>query len=445
MRTSPGLAGEVVASPAAPTLWARLRPWLGIFSAYFSAQGMVQLLGVTAGLLLVRNMPVREFALYTLASSAIAFFTLASDLGSSTSLVHFFRRAAEEGESFDRYLAAVRSLRRAAFLAGAAGVLLLFPRAAAAQGFGAAETWLAALCILLAVHFQIGASLGVLALRLRDRYGLSYRAEVAGGAVRLASALAMVATDALRGWIGTLSAALAAGAVAGLARQKDGSKGADGTAPPAADLAPYRRAVLRYLLPTLPSALYFAVQAPLAVWLAATFGSARNVAEVGALGRLGLVVGLFSGLTGTVFLPRLARIADEQAWRRRCLQFGALLTALALSLLAATALAPGLLLAVLGEQYGGLRSELLLVIGASGLALVDGYLAAVNLARSWTRWQGLAVASLALAQVALAALLPLGTTAGVLWFNLGSAGAALVGQGAIAALGFSRPSWVHWR
>jgi len=50
-----------------------------ILSAYFSAQTLTQLAGISAGILLIRFLPVREFALYTLATSVITFFTFASD------------------------------------------------------------------------------------------------------------------------------------------------------------------------------------------------------------------------------------------------------------------------------------------------------------------------------------------------------------------------------
>jgi O-antigen/teichoic acid export membrane protein len=436
----------------------RLRTWLGIFSAYFSTQGAVQLLGIAAGLVLIRVLPLREFALYTLATSAVTFFTFASDLGSTTSLVHFFRRAREEGRDFAAYLAAVLSLRRMAFLLGAAAVLLVFPRAARAKGFGAAETWCAAAGVVLTVLFQISSSVRILALRLADRYGRSYRAELAGAGVRLLAVLAMVAAGALFGWLGVFTGAAAAATVVLLAQPESGGRPASDAAGPRAaidlatparldaqTLAPYRREVLRYLAPTLPGAVYFAVQGPLVVWLAAVFGSGRNIAEVGALSRLALVVGLFSGLTGVVFLPRLARIADERLYRRRALQFGGLLAAVALTLVAAAAVAPRAFLFLLGGRYYGLDRELVLLVASSGLTLLDGYAVAVNLARSWTRWQGLAAAGLAAVQVLLAMMLPLSSTAGVLTFQLLSAATALAGQVAILALGFARPAWVSWR
>lgn len=415
-----------------------LRRWIGILSAYFTAQTLTQLLGIAAGLLLINFMPVSEFALYTLALSVTTFFTFVSDLGSTTSLVHFFHRARTEGEEFQPYVDAVLSLRRGAFLVGAVAVAGAFPFFAAGKGFGLAESLLAAGGIVLGVWFQISASLRVLALRLGDRYGPSYRAEVAGSGLRLVLTLGLIASRLLWAWAALLASALASAAVALLARPERERR------PEKASLRPARRRVLRYLLPTLPSALYFSVQGPLTVWLAATFGGTRTIAEVGALGRLGLLVGIFSSLTGVVFLPRLARITDDRHYLRRFLQFGGLLSLVALGLFGAAALAPDLFLLLLGPHYRGLHRELLVVVAGSGLALLDGYLVSVNLARSWTRWQGLAVALLVASQAVLVTVLPLATTAGVLSFSLASSAMALATQAAIAGIGFTRSRWVRW-
>jgi O-antigen/teichoic acid export membrane protein len=428
-------AGLTAERPAA-----RLRRWAGILSAFFTAQGLVQLAGIASGILLVRTLPVRELALYTLALSVVTFFTFLSDLGSTGSLNHFFHRAAQEGEEFPPYLAAVLSLRRLGFLLGAAAVAVAFPYAAAAKGYGGAEIALTLAAILGTVWFQIGAAVRILALRLADRYGASYRAEVGGAALRLLLTMAMVAGALLRAWIGVLASMIGTAATTLLA----GRGGAPQPARSSADLRPYRRRVLRYLLPTLPSALYFSVQSPLIVWLAATFGDTRNIAEVGALTRLGLVVGLFSSLSGVVFLPRLARTTGERAWRARYFLFGGALLGIALALLAAAALFPEAFLWVLGEKFTGLHRELVLVVAGAGFQLLDGYLVSVNLARSWTRWQSAFLGVQVACQAGLVALLPLSETANVLLFNLLSAALACFLQVLIACLGFQRPKWVYW-
>lgn len=431
------------ASLVPPRLRSRVRTWAGIFAAFFTAQTLTQLLGIAAGLLFIRYMPVEEFALYTLATSVITFFAFVTDLGSTGSLVHFYHRAGREGEDFSGYVAAVLSLRRRAYIAGCFLVLALLPAVALGKGFAPREVGLATVAVLLAVALQIAVSVRLLALRLELRFGASYRAEVAGAAVRLLLAVGMLAAAAMRSWLGLLAAA--AGSAVTLWIGRDRQVGGRATsALPSPAVGRHRHAVLRYLLPTLPSALYFAVQGPLIVWLAASFGASRHIAEVGALTRLGLLVGIFGSLTGVVFLPRLARIQDERLWRRRAAQFGTMHVAVAATLFAVAWLAPRPLLWILGESYRGLGRELLLVVAGSGLALIDGYLVALSMARGWTRWQSLAVVSLVGVQAVLIAVVPLGTTVGVLSFNVASATAALIGQVAILSLGCMRPRWMSW-
>ncbi len=444
-------AAERAAQEApAPHLIARLRRWTGILAAYLSAQTLTQLAGLLAGLLLVRYLPVREFALYTLAGSVVGFFTFLTDLGSSGSLFHFFHRTAApdsaESGAFPSYRAAVLSLRRGAFAAGALAVAVAFPWAAAAKGYGAAESLPVVAGVLLCVWFQIASSLRLLDLRLDGRFGRAYRAELAGGALRLGLTLGLVAFVWLEAWPALLATALGTALAARLAGPPavPGVPAAAATPQGAAGLAPYRRRVLRYLLPTLPSAVYYAFQGPLVVWLAATFSASRTIAEVGALGRLGLLVGLFSGLAGMVFLPRLARISDEALYRARYRQFGALLLAIALAILAAAAGAPRLFLWLLGAQYAGLDRELLLVVAGAGLTLLGGYAVGVNLQRSWTRWHGVAVVVLIAFQALLVALLPLGTTGGVLLFGTLSSGMGLALQLVTTEIAFRRPAWMRW-
>ncbi len=428
--------GVPVAAPGGRLL-ERTKRWSGILAAFFSAQSAVQLLGIGAGLLFVNYLPVEQFALYTLANSVLSFFTFASDLGSSSSLAYFYRSSAHEPEGFAAMLAAVASLRRTAFLVGALATAIALPAAAASRGLPVRDALLCTAGVLAAVWFQIESSLGVLTLRLRSEFGRSYRAEIAGGALRFLLAAALVALGGRLAWLAVLTGTAATTLVAMLARLP-GHR-------PGLDLAPQRRRVLRYMAPSLPSAIYFSVQGPLVIWLSATFGSTRTIAEVGAIGRLGLVVGIFGSLTGVVFLPRLARIHDERLYLRRCLQFGLALVGLGGLLFAAAVAAPREFLAILGPHYRGLHTELLLVVGTAWLTLLGGYLVGVNLSRAWNRIESLSVVVLILCQAGFVSLMPLDTTMGVLRFGLLSAATGLALQILTAMLGFSGSTWVERR
>ena len=393
----------------------RVRRWTGILSAYFTAQTLTQLLGIAAGLLFVRYMPVGEFALYTLATSVITFFAFVTDLGSTSSLLHFFQKAGQVEGEFGRYVGAVVSLRRWAFLVGAIAVLAAFPASAVAKGFGPLEVALATIAVLLTVALQIGSSVRILILRLEDRLHQSYVAEGGGAATRLVLALAMMASSAMKSWLGLLAGAAGTALTLRLARS---SAHPASTAWEAAELRPYRRAVLSYLVPTLPSAVYFSLQGPLVIWLAASFGQTSNIAQVGALGRLGMIVAIFSNLSAVVFLPRLARILDEGLWRRRAVQFGALLLAIGSALLVLGWLAPEPLLWILGGNYAALDAELMLVLGSAATMLLAGYTVGLCFSRGWTRAQPILTAIQLAFHVGFVFAFDLSTTAGVLGMSL---------------------------
>lgn len=437
---APAGAAEATLPAAIDVLAAgRLRRWSGILASFLSVQALVQGAGLAAGLLFVNFLPVEQFAFYTFASSVFVTLCFATDLGSSSALLHFFHRGRATGEPLAPYVAAIVALRRALVAVGAPIALVALVVWGAGRGEPPPVAAIVAGLVVAAAWWQIPATLGPLRLRLDDRYAESYRAEGSGAVTRLVLAAGVLAL----GWrqaAPAFATAVAASVVTALLARSALTK--ERVEPAARSMA--RRAVVRYLLPTLPGAFYFAIQGQFVVWLAATFAGTRSLAEVGALGRLGLVIGVFSSLAPIVFLPRLARLTDERLFARRYLQFGAFLAAIAGTLLGAAALAPHAFLALLGPSYRGLDRELLLVVASAGVTLVGGYAVAVNNARSWTRWQVGAVAFLIVCQVALATALPLGTTEGLLWFGLGSNVAGFVAQLAVALCGFVRPSWVMW-
>ncbi len=429
-------ATTMAATRPLATLLARARRATGILGAYFSAQVLTQGLNAVAGLVLVNVLPLREFALYTLATSFLTFFSTASDLGSTGSLVYFYRHAQENAEPFGRYLAAVRALRRAAFGAGAVVVTVAFLPAARAKGFGSGESLAGLVAVLLAVGFQVVASIGLMSLRLHHRYHRSYFAEGVAAATRLLLAVAIALLGWTLGWAAIWTAPVAGLICALLAHdaQRDRAVRASWE-----DI----RKLLRYLAPSLPSAAYFSLQGPLIIWLAASFGSTTNIAQVGALGRLGIVVSIFSGMTPILFLPRLAHTRTDREFFARYLQFGALLAALGAGLVAVAWQFPEPLLALLGRNYRGLPGELRLVLLGAAISLLSGFAVGVNLARAWNRWETLAVVVLIAAQAGFVATLPMASTAGVLRFQVLSSLVGLLLQLAITAVGLRRPQWVR--
>jgi O-antigen/teichoic acid export membrane protein len=420
-----------------------IRRWIRLLSEYTAAQAVTQLLGVAAGLLIVNLLPVREYALYTFALSVFTFLTVFSDLGVSSALL-YFRRGTRAGQApFTPYIRAALRLRHALLVVGAIGGLSFMAIIAPERGFSAAEIAAVGALMVAAAWSQIGASLNLLLLRLEGNYRESYVAEALGNAVRLLAVAGMWITGAATAWL-----AMSTGAVGALVTKFAASrKPAQSAEPPAAHATQGKsnpvRGIIGYVLPTSLGAAYFSIQAPLVVWLSAFFAGTESVAEVGALGRLGLIFGLLSGFVGAVLLPRLSAITDDALYRRRYFETWAVLAGFGLAVIVIGYAFPDWLLLLLGHAYRGLDDEVLVIAANSVLGTWVGYCVGINNSRGWVRHQPGVLAAYASIQVALVFALDLSTTLGILHFALCSSLAALTLQLVVNAVGFVRPRWVE--
>jgi O-antigen/teichoic acid export membrane protein len=417
----------------------RIRRWGRLFSEYSAAQGLIQLLGLLAGLLLVNLLPVREYALYAFALSVFTFLTVFSDLGVSNALLYFRRETRLAGHAFAPYVAAAYRLRYALVAAGACAGVLFMAALAPERGFSAGEIAAVGAVLVAAAWIQVGASVMLLQLRLEGLYRESYFAEMCGNAARLAAVLligAAAATVALFALSTAVLGALVTRLVAGA------------RIPAEADLprqAEPLRHIARYVLPVCLSAAYFSIQAPLTVWLSAYFAGTESIAEVGALGRLGLIFSLVSGFVGTVLIPRLSLVTDDALYLRRYLECWAVLLPFGVLVVALAHLGPQWFLLLLGDAYRDLRDGVLLVAASATLNAWGGYVIAVNNARGWVRHQALLLVAYALLQVALIATLDLSSTLGVLYFGFWSSVAGLLLQAVVNVAGFLKPDAVALR
>lgn len=409
---------------------------MAILGAFVTFQAGVQLAGILAGLLVVRSLPVVEFAQYALATSLLGFLTLASNLGASSALVFFFREAIRDTPSFGRYYRAVLAVRHWLLSIVLPLVAVGFVWMGAQNGFPGGALVLCFVAVALDAYLLISVTGQTTSLRLHDHSSQAYRAEVAGAVTRLV----LVGLVLGVGWRLAVPALLATvvGDIVALALSKAGSRGGKEGA------RAERRQVWRYLAPTLPSEIFAAFQGPLILWLAAANGATRGVAEVGALSRLAQLFALLSMLASLVFLPRLARIEDDRLYRTRFLQFGGALGVSAVAICGAAWLSSDLLLSLLGHRYSGLRHEMLLSVATSATLVLASYGIWVNAARSWKRWQVPLAAVTVLFQVGYVVAFPFRSTADFLGFGLWSVVVMAVLQLGNAVVGSFRPQWVKW-
>ncbi len=425
--------------------WTRIRELSRLFSEYTAAQVVIQLLGILAGLWLVNLLPVREYALYTFALSLLAFLSVFSDLGVSSALLFFRRETRTAGAPFAPYVRAAYKIRYGLLALGACAGLVFMATIGLDRGFATAEIAAIGAILVVAVWVQVGSSIALLQLRLEGLYRESYFAEASGNAVRLLAVAAMWLAATPLAWLAMLSGA-AGSLVTRIAagRNYPRTEQLRSAEPSLSERAPIE-GIVRYVLPMSLSAAYFSIQAPLTVWLSAYFAGTQSVAEIGALSRLGLIFSVISGFMGTVLIPRLSAVTDDAHYRRRYLQFWAVLAAFGAGVIALAWVVPHWFLLLLGDFYSGLGGGVLLVAISSVLSTWGGYVVGINNARGWVRAQPASLAVFAGIQLSLIMVLDLSSTIGVLYYGLWSNLAALILQAAINTAGFLKATWVSAR
>lgn len=387
----------------------RLGSFLSGVGAFAAVQGLSQALGLGAGVLWVRSLPVDEFAVYTMATSVITLAAILSDLGAGSALQYFFHLWRGDPTRFAPFVHTVRSLRR--WLG-----LLISPVLLIAAGFGVvrdARVWptaLAASLVLGSVFVQQEASIRLVVLRLQGEWGRVYRSDVALAGLRLAAAASLSVLRAA-----TVTTALASNLMATLVASRlarlvglPQSRGGPGV----------QRQVFRFLLPILPDTLFFAFQGQLVIWIAAMAGTTRQVAEIGALARIGLLFAVPQGLAVNYLVPRLANRHDHGGFRAATVRYSVFLLLLATGVAGLAAAVPWAFLWILGERYRALTAGLLVVVTNAALSVLSAFFVQVNRMRGWTQSIWKAVLLAILGQVGYALVVPLSTTAAVLGVGL---------------------------
>jgi O-antigen/teichoic acid export membrane protein len=167
----------------------------------------------------------------------------------------------------------------------------------------------------------------------------------------------------------------------------------------------------------MPLTVYFCVQGQISIWLISLFGSAHQVADIGAAGRLGVIFTTVASSFCAVTIPRFAR---NNGRRRLFIQVFQILTSLVLMLaafVAFTSLFPGPFIMLLGAKYANMSGLIWLVVLSSGLNTLAGIIFGLNISKGWIPPAMLTIPIEIITQIVLLLTLNLSKTENVLLFS----------------------------
>ncbi len=382
------------------------------------AQILVQALGLLAGLAVVRGLAPIEYAAYTVANAAIGALIAISDSGVAAGVLSQGGRIWQDRVALGSVLVTGQRLRRrmlpAAFAIAAGFVTWVTMR----LGLGLLPSLLIALAGLPALWLTTQTQMLEVVPRLQQDIGRLQRLQVSNGLGRL---LLVVALLPLAPWAAIAIAAAAlpqAWCVWRLRRLA--ARYADLDSPPNAAVdAVLRRQVRR----TMPAVIYFAISGQLSIGLVSLLGTARQVASVGALGRLTMLLVALSAAFGVLVVPRFARLDDRDP--SRVLRFfwlaQAALFLAGLGVVGLVAIFRSQVVWILGPNYAGLEREAVLMAGTGVLwAMAGGALNLVGVRGIVTPPWFIIPVSLTV-EVSAILVLPVGTVLGAIEFGAAAA------------------------
>jgi len=338
-------------------------------------------LNALTGLLLVRWLSVEQFAQYSLTN---AFQTTAQqfvEFGLGGSLVALVGQQISDKRRMGRLIAAGTNIRRRMLVVVGTICAFVFPYWFVQKGWPLGSGLLLTVAVLGYLVASGLVTYYLPPLTIHREMPVIYRIKLVSATVRLACyAAAHLANVLLAPMAALLNAAVLW--MSGIQLKR-------AAAPyhevPTGRALEEEHEILRYIRPIMPGVVFAAIQDQLALFLAAWFGQTTTIAEVGALSRLGVILGFFGAANGMIIAPFVARLSVQALFPRYMLIImGA--SGIAIALCFAAWWVPDLFLKVLGPNYAGSHAALLFMVGSTAILYLNSVLWTMNAARKWIYW-----------------------------------------------------------
>jgi O-antigen/teichoic acid export membrane protein len=395
--------------------------WGKLISITGSAQLVVQAIGFISGIFIIRMLPTREYALYTLANTMLGTMTILADGGIASGVMSQGGKVWQNSEKLGIVLATGLDLRRKFAIGSlviASPVLFLLLRHHGAS-------WLMASIILLslipAFLMALSGTLLEIVPKLHQDIVPLQKIQITANMGRLALSLVFIFLFPLA-YVAILAAGLSQ-VWANFRLRKISHKYADAHHKPDPEIS---QKILAFVKRILPGSVYYCISGQITVWLISILGTTKSVAQIGALGRLAMLLGLVSALLNTLIIPRYSRLPhNKPLLLKRYMQIQALLVGISLCIMGLVYLFPEQILWLLGKGYANLKTELLLNIAGSCLGLMVGTSFGLCTSRGWAMNPLLPIMTSLLAITCGVLWIDISTLKGILLLNIGIAFAEL--------------------
>lgn len=385
-----------------------------LVSITVTGQIIIQSVSFICGILIIRLLPIEEYALYILTNTMLGTMTILADGGISAGVLSEGAKVYDDKEKLGKVLATGLDLRRKF----AIGSLLVATPILIYLLLHNGASWLSSLLIVASL---IPAFFAALSDSLLEIVPKLHQDILPLQKNQVTVVLGRLVVTALTIFIFpfTFVAILASGLprmYGNIKLKQIAFSKVDSEQKPDIDV---QNKILKVVKRMMPEAVFYCLSGQITIWIVSLFGSVTSLASIGAIGRFGVAFNFFGVLFSTLVIPRFAILTFQRSNLNKtvlALLSGCIL--LAVVIISITNIFSSELLSILGKQYQNLNYELVLSITCACIAFVQVCFFGINNSRGWIINPILYIAIVVLSIIISVLLFNVSTLVGILYFHI---------------------------
>lgn len=352
--------------------------WTKLISLTGGVHVIVQAVSFISGIIIIRQLPTTEYAYYTIANTMLGTISLLSDGGISTGVMAQGGKVWQDRTKLGTVLVTGLDLRIKFALVS---LLVSIPILSyILHQNGASTTAIVLITLSLIPAFYAGLIDSILEIVPK-----LHQAIVPLQKNQLSVTISRLALTALTVFFFPITyvAIIAAGIprIFGNIRLRKIAKVYADTEQKVDPEA--RKKILDVVKKVLPGAIYYCISGQVTIWLISVFGKTSDVAQLGALSKITMLLSIISAIMVTLVIPRFARLHDTGRLKSYFWKIQGALWLLSFLLIVIVWLFADYVLMILGGKYAGLSYEITLSIIAGSMALMGGLSYVLYSSRGW--------------------------------------------------------------
>ncbi|MFN3380714.1 MAG: lipopolysaccharide biosynthesis protein [Runella zeae] len=353
---------------AHPT-FAKVWHWVKLIAITGGAQAAVQAMGMLSGILIIRLLPVEEYALYTLANTMLGTMTVLADGGISTGVMAEGGKVWQDKEKLGIVIATGLDLRRKFAIGSLLVSIPILVYLLQNHGASVLMTLLIIASLIPAFFAALSDSLLQVAPKLHQDITPLQRNQMTVSVIRL---LLSGLTLFIFPW--TFVALLANGIpiMYGNSQLREINLSFINNVNKPSQVV--RKEILKTVYKILPTSIYYCFSGQIMIWILSILGNSVAIAHIGALGRFSIIFTFISSMLTTVLIPRFARMTlDSRNMLKFFIKVQFVLFSTSFVLVLIFYLFSDYLLWVLGNSYSNLKLEFILVLICAGISMISQF------------------------------------------------------------------------